>query len=197
MSDAYTSFWSKERCRLMREHAQDGRTLTVLFGGEHQSEPGFRRFGVKNGDDIYPITVSAGVLYLLGRMRVRRLLSIEEYIAENPETFAGYESAYAEALTFYNWQKAHPEYGYLAPTCTSEAALGEEGTPLGLMVPVPSDVLEGLRFCSQRGERGVKHVIDGRLKSIVSIQGGTYRLSEASARQFEAVLAGVYDLARI
>ena len=188
MSNSYTSFWSKDRCNQMKKRVQDGEALTVLFGGEHQSEPAFQRFGVKEGDYLYPVTVSGGVLYLLGRMRVRRLLSVEEYVAENAEVFSGYESSYGAALTFHNWQQAHPEFRHLAPSCTSEAALGEGGTPLGLMIPVPAGVLQGLRFCSQRGERGVKHIVEGRLKSIVSFQGGTYRLSEASARQFEAVL---------
>ena len=76
----------------------------------------------------------------------------------------------------------------MAPTCTDEVALGEEGTPLRLDVAVPPDVLERLRYCSAAGERGVKHVEGGRLKSSVSLQGGTYRLSEASAREIEAVL---------
>ena len=125
-------------------------------------------------------------------MRVSRILSIDEYIAENADTFAGYQSAFGGEATFGSWRQAHPEYGFLAPTCTNEVALGEDGTPFGLKIAVPADVLEGLRFCSQRGERSVKHLINGCLKSVVSFQGGTYRLSEASARQFEAVLKGVH-----
>ena len=99
----------------------------------------------------------------------------------------------AGEATFGRWQQARPEFSFLAPTCTSEVALGEEGTPFGLMIAIPADVLEGLRFRSQRGERGVKHIVGGRLKSANSFLGGTYRLSEASARHFEAVLAGVHD----
>ena len=197
MSDSYTSYWSKGRCEQMRARAPVEERLTLLFGGPHQSQPVFRRFGVKVGDYIYPVTVSGGILFILGRMRVRRLLSIDEFIAENPQTFAGFESNFGAEATFDRWRQAHPEFGYLAPTCTSEVALGEEGTPLGLKVAVPADVLEGLRFCSQRGERGVKHVVDGRLKSILSFDGGTYRLSEASACQFEAVLAGALAVGTI
>jgi hypothetical protein len=188
LADSYTQLWSKDRFSLLQKHGKVGTRLTVLFGGPHLSEPGFRRFGVREGDSLYPMRVSAGILYILGRMKVRRLLSIDAYIAENRDTFGGYEADLGGEVTFANWQRAHPEELYLAPTCTDEVALGEEGTPVGLDIPVPREVLEGLRFCSQKGERGIKHVVDGCLSSVISLQGGTYRLSDGSARAFDALL---------
>ena len=44
-----------------------------------------------------------------------------------------------------------------------------------------------MRYRSQRRERGIKHVVDGRLKSVVSLHG-IYRLSQESAREIEALL---------
>ena len=194
MADTYLLLWSQERVKQMKAQAQDGEVLTVLFGGPHQSEPGFRRFGVKEGDYLCPVMVSGGVLYLLGRMRVQRLLSIEEYVAQNPETFADYASSWGASWTLKLWQDEHPQYRYLAPTCTSEAALGVEGTPLGTMVAVPPDVLEAVRFRFKKGERGIRNVVDGRLKSHADLDGRASRLSEASALQFQAVLAGAMGL---
>ena len=184
---SYTLLWSKARCEQVKAQASAGEPLSILFGGPHQSEPGFRKFGVTAGDFIYPVTVSAGVLYILGRMKVSRLLSIDEYIGENAETFAGHKSSFGGGATFGNWRIAHPELSYLAPTCTEEAAVGE-GTPLGMRVPVPADILVGLRYRSQKGERTIKYIVDGFLKSVVSLQGGTYRLSDASAQKFEELL---------
>ena len=188
MPDGFTLLWSKERWKQVQTQAPAGEYLNLLFGGPHQSGPGFRKYGVRPGDSIYPVTVSAGVLYLLGRMKVERLLSIDEYVAENAETFASYHSDWGAGLTFHNWQKANPNDSYLAPMCTDEAALGSEGTPLGIKVAVPADILTGLRFRSRQSERPIKYVVDGRLKSAISLQGATYRLTEESAQQLEAVL---------
>jgi hypothetical protein len=82
----------------------------------------------------------------------------------------------------------HPEKLYLAPTCTDEVAIGEEGTPVRLDVMIPPDVLERLRFRSRKKERGLKHVEAGRLKSAISLQGGIYRLTEQSAQEIQALL---------
>lgn len=188
MANSYTVLWSKERCQQIVKFSQVGRPLTVLFGGPHQSEPRFRRFGVRTGDFLYPVSVSGGVLFLLGRMKVRQLLTIDEYVAAHAATFAGFESPWGAEATFANWLQDHPEQRFLAPTCTEEVALGDQGTPLRLDVAVPADVLERLRFCSTSGERGLKHITGGRLKSVVSLQGGAYRLNEASAKEIEAML---------
>ena len=67
-------------------------------------------------------------------------------------------------------------------------AIGEEGTPIRLDVMVPPDLLERLRFRSRKRERGIKHIENGRLKNVNSLQGGIYRLSEQSELEFETLL---------
>jgi hypothetical protein len=81
----------------------------------------------------------------------------------------------------------HPELRYLAPSCTSEVVIGEEGTTIRLDVAVPSDLLERLRFRSRRAERGLKHIEGGRLMQAISLQG-IYRLSPSSADELAALL---------
>jgi hypothetical protein len=71
MADAYTTFWTHERCDTLRRLGWSGRSLEVLFGGPHISEPSFRRACVRPGDDIYPIAVRNGILSVLGRVRVQ------------------------------------------------------------------------------------------------------------------------------
>src|SRR5579885_2094014 len=90
MAEAYTMFWTRERCEALRRLGGVGKPLEVLFGGPHTSEPSFSRATVRPGDDIYPITVRAGVLYILGRTRVRRILSLEDYVAAHIDLFAPY-----------------------------------------------------------------------------------------------------------
>jgi hypothetical protein len=188
MSDAYTVLWTKDRCRLLKEAGQVGARLKVLFGGPHQSQPRFSRFGVKPGDYIYPIHVADGALHVLGRMRVKRLLPLEDYIAANPRQFAGCEDAEYPGGTLQNWLNAHPEQSYLVWSCTDEVAVGQVGTPIRFDVTLSPAELEGLRFRSRRGERGLKYIEGGRLTKVLGLDGGVYRLSPESAALLERLV---------
>ena len=176
MADAYTVFWTNERCRHLKRSGQDSARLEVLFGGPHQSEPSFRRAGVQEGDDIYPVQVHSGTVYLLGRLRVQQLISLE----------------HGDQVGLGDFLRRYPTWDFLAPTCTTEVVIGQDGTPLRLDLAIPPDMLARLRFRSRRGERGLKHIEDGRLKSSIGLQG-IYRLSRPSAAEIEALLLGRLD----
>ena len=159
-----------------------------MFGGPHSSLPSFRCYIVQPGDIIYPVRVSKGILYILGRMKVKKLISLEEYIERNLNLFGQREKSEIPMVTFGNYLAFHPEQQYLAPTCVEEVALGEEGTAIQLNVMLPPDLLERLRFRSQKRERGLKHIVNGKLTKVITIQGGYYRLTEGSAEDVEALL---------
>lgn len=180
MADSFTTLWNNDRCKSLAQYKLEGTLLDTLFGGPHTSEPSFRRAGVIPGDYIYPVRVYKGILYIIARMRVKEIISLDDYIERNPDIFSGCERSPWASVTFENYLKLHPERRFLAPTCTEEVVLGDDSTPIRLNVAVPSDVLERLRFRSQRRERGLKHIKDGRLKSVIVLQG-IYRLSEGSA----------------
>ncbi len=189
MTDSFTTLWTADRCKLVTQYHLEGTPLSLLFGGPHTSEPSFRRAGVKEGDYIYPLLVKRGIVYVIARMRVKEIVPIEAYIERNPDLFDGVAHSPWANVIFDNYVKLHPEMRILAPACTEEAVLGDEGIPIRLDVALPSEMLERLSFRSQRGERGLKHIRDGRLKSIVSLQG-IYRLSEGSAGELADLLMG-------
>jgi hypothetical protein len=189
MADSFTTLWTDERCKLITKHHLEGTLLNILFGGPHTSEPSFRRAGVKTDDYIYPLRVKHGILYVIACMRVKEIVSLEAYIEHNPGIFAGVERTPWPSITFDNYVKLHPEMRILAPTCTEEVVLGGEGTPIRLDVAVSPELLERLRFRSQKRERSLKHIQDGKLKSVISLQG-IYRLSARSADEFARLLAG-------
>jgi hypothetical protein len=207
MADAYTQFWTRERCDRLRRLGWEGRSLEILFGGPHTSEPSFRAACVRPGDYVYPVAVHGGTLYLLGRTRVRRILDLEDYVAERPDLFAPYlaeppawasrqdhvgltpRSVQATAA-FDRFRAARPEMQALAPTCTDEAVECEDGSPLHFALAVPPDLLARLRFRSRRRERDLaKHIRDGRLVQSLGVQG-IYRLAAASAHELEALVFG-------
>ncbi len=189
MADSFTTLWSDDRCKLVTKYHLEGTFLGVLFGGPHTSEPSFRRAGVKAGDNIYPLRVKNGILYVIARMRVKEIISLEEYIERNPDLFASVERTRWPSVTFDNYLKLHHEIRFLAPTCTDEVVLGDESTPIRMDAAVSPDLLERLRFRSQRGERGLKHIQNGRLKSVITLQG-IYRLSDSSAGDIGDLLMG-------
>ncbi len=189
MADSFTTLWTDDRCKLVTKYHLEGTPLRLLFGGPHISEPGFRRAGVKSGDFIYTLRVKQGVLFVIAGMRVKEILPLEEYIVRNPNLFEGVERSPWPSVTFDNYIKQHPEMRIQAPTCTDEVVLGDASTPIRLDTAVPTDLLERLRFRSQKGERGLKHIQDGRLKSVITLQG-IYRLSEASAAEIDNLLVG-------
>ncbi|HEU0028438.1 MAG TPA: hypothetical protein VFQ25_15095 [Ktedonobacterales bacterium] len=206
MAVVYTVFWTQARCDALWRLGGVGKPLHTLFGGPHTSEPSFRRATVRPGDDLYPIAVRAGTLYVLGRVRVKRILTLEEYVAGRSDLFAPFlreppawvverggsslTPQYVQALeAFDRLREAQPEYRYLAPTCTEEAVECEDGAPTRLDLTVPPDMLARLRYRSRRAERDLsKYIRDGRLTSVLGVQG-IYRLSEASQRELEALVA--------
>jgi hypothetical protein len=185
MSDSYTVLWTNDRCNWLKKNGEAGKKLRVLLGGPHQSAPRFSRFGVKPGDYVYPVRVFRGELYIIARMRVKQFVSLESYLAnylgllKPPANFSLFELE--DKL-----RNERPELGHLLPYgCVEEIAIGEAGTSMRFDLVVPVDVLNNLRFRSQRGERSLRHLENGKLKSVVSLQGGIYRLSPDSAKVFE------------
>ena len=186
MGDSFTTYWSRHEFVAARDKAPPGFRLRVLFGGPHVSLPSLRRAGVRPGDWIYPVHVKDGLLHVLGRMKVARVLTEAEFLEELARDGPNAEIAkhmvrppgrMPPTLTYLAHVDTH---AFLSPTCTDEAALGAEGTPLWFDLVAPREVVESLRYRSQRGERPLRHVADGKLTSISGVQG-LYRLAPSSA----------------
>lgn len=164
-------YWPQDR---WRRAAGIAHRLTVLFGGPHSSGPSFRRATVQPGDLLYPVGVCDHVLYVLGRMRVQQIVTVD---GNDRHLLDQYFARYGV------WR-------FLAPGCTTEVVIGTEGTGIHLDRPVPGEILRRLTYQPRRGLRPVKHVSDdGRLIHAVSVQG-IYRLAELSVADLEAVLTG-------
>src|SRR3569833_3042161 len=111
--DSFTVLWSQDRCADLRRQGQTGARLELLFGGPHVSQPSFRRAGVRPGDYVYPIHLHSGELFVLGRLRVREIVPLEQYIRRNPEQFATYPMGSWVGSVLSQWLADHPEKRYL------------------------------------------------------------------------------------
>lgn len=195
MANAYTIFWTRDRTKILRRLGWEGRQIETLYGGPHTSEPSFIRAGVRAGDWVYPITVSSGILYVLGRAQVQRILSLTDYIKQHVDLFPSAPRK-AWETSFDPYRATHPAIAALAPTCTDEVIECEKSTPLRFDLAIPSDLLARLRYRSLRKERDLsKHLRDGRLVNSIAVQG-IYRLAEASARELEELVLDPSTLLR-
>jgi len=188
---SYTVFWTNDYCRQLRKAGDLGKQLQVLFGGSHQSQPSLTKFGVRSGDWVYPIRVEKGQLFIVAGMQVRRFLSVSQYVSDVLRLPESYTSLHAFQLE-ERLKAEHPEWGHLLPWgCLVEVAVGQSGASIRLDRVVPTDAVEQLRFTSRRGERPIKHHDGGVIKSSMGLQGGVYRLSNASAIEFGRLLAAL------
>lgn len=115
----FTYLWTNE-CRMNCISAGwEGKPLGISAGSA------FSKRNVRKGDTIYVLCVEKGLVYLVGRMKVARILSREAYDAEfrNPDLWPG-----------------------------DEVVIGENGTPCRFHFTIPPETLKKLRFESKKAE---------------------------------------------
>ncbi len=190
MAGTFIVLWTQDRCRRLKQVGEEGKPLEVLFGGHHQSAPGFTRFGVQPGDAICPVLVRDGVLHVVARLRVERMLSVADYLHEfiplSPSELALPAWKLPEELF-----RTRPELGHRIPLgCLDEAVVGTGDAVMQFDRPLSPKQLTKLRLVTRNGqERELKYVEDGRLLKVFTLQGRVYRLAPASAAMFDQVLA--------
>lgn len=190
MSNSFTTLWNRDRVIAAQRIGGAAFRFQWLFGGPHISLPSFRRAGVSAGDWVYPIHVHRGALHILGRMRIERIVELDDFPDEYPEVAR--EVRDFDRVTFFPKPDASGLKGqlsFLAPTCTEHVLVGSEGTPFWADLVVPPESVSEIRYTSKkRPVRPIKHLdAEGRITAIVSIQG-IYRLSAESAETFELIV---------
>lgn len=145
---------------------------------------------------MYPIAIRDGVLHIVARMRVARISTIQDYLRDElqiPE----------ELLSLHLWELEkrliidYLHLGHKVPQgCVNEAIVGELGTAISFDRPLPGNLLPDIRFRSGTKERGLKHVVNGRLVRSVDIQGHVFRLSTLTSELTHKCRAGGRSEAR-
>lgn len=177
MSRGFLVLWSKDRLKQARERGWVGKPLPALYGGPHVSHPSLLRHGVGPGDAVHPVCVSDGRLLVLCRVAVADVLPVDEFVRRQRDGTVA---------------KVPPEaVPWLAPTCTDDAAVVRDSTPLRDDCAVPAEMLAALRLVNPRGEeRALKHVADGRVLRTAGLDSHYYRLSDATDEAFARLTGG-------
>jgi hypothetical protein len=191
MPNSYLVLCSRHKQACLERAGYVGRSLSVWFGGPHQSAPRFSTFGVQQGDIVFAVAVRGGVMHLVTRFQVAKLLPLRTYLATRfglPE---------ADGVRW--WEEVdrlaerHPELAPELPLamCLDEAAVGR-GTAVRFDRPIPGEVLERMRLKSRSGpERGLRYLEAGRLMKVQTLLGRVYRLAESTAEDFAALHASL------
>ena len=182
MSDAFTVLWTKEHCQEIRKAGEEGKPLTVLFGGNHQSCPSLARAGLRRGDFVFPLLVREGILHIVAGTVVNEFISLDSYLVEHLLL----NRAELEGVPDYRLKEVLQRFGIAGHRvpygCGIEVLLVEHSTPIRFDVVVPAENLESSIFRPRKAPpMALRHVKDGKLKSSLSLQGNIRRLSEETA----------------
>ena len=182
MSDAFTVLWTKEHCQEIRKAGEEGKPLTVLFGGNHQSCPSLARAGLRRGDFVFPLLVREGILHIVAGTVVNEFISLDSYLVDHLLL----DRAELKGLPEYRLKEVLQRLGIaghrLPYGCGIEVLLVEHSTPIRFDVVVSPENLESFVFRPRKGPpMALRHVENGKLKSSLSLQGNIRRLSEETA----------------
>lgn len=150
----FTHYWEGKTCQRMFEDGSDGRAL------DHTAGNLFTQRGVIVGDRVYVVNVVKGILKLIGRLEVGKIVSMAE-----AEKLMGYEV----------WD---------AP----EHLVAKKGTatPMRFKREVPLNITKELLFEGTKSYEPLKFVSEGILDR--QTLRGVRRLTDASAHLLESLL---------
>jgi hypothetical protein len=186
MSNSYVTLWTQGYCKGF-QRVDDRGPLSVMFGSPHTSLPSVAH--LKPGDWVYPVTISAGSLFVIGRMRIAAIIPYEDYARDRGKLSVSGEGRWV--VTAHGSRRIHPHPGHREPSgsCIDHVAIGESGTPLRFDNAIPGDTLATLRFGPKAGrEQPLRGVAGGRLMHSLPLQGHYRRLSEESATLLERLI---------
>lgn len=189
MPSAFLTVFPRWRYKAYLRAGCVGQPLRVLFGGLHTSAPSFATFGVRPGDSVYPVSVRDGVMHIVGRLDVDAIMPIRRYLASRFGIPEADDYPWWDAVD--DLVAAKPKLLPLLPRgCITEAAVGKGRTTIRFDRAVPGNVLGRLRLASRTGPvRGLRDLDHGRLKSVQTLLGRLYRLTDQSAEEFTEVYA--------
>lgn len=117
MPTSWTHYWTRECVENMQQIGSEGRPLTVSTSNL------FTKRGVKPEDEVFIISATQEILYLIGRLTVTRVLPYSTYVQKTGNRNL--------------WR--------------NDEVITGRGTPCCLERPIPEYMQEQLRFQNKRG----------------------------------------------
>ncbi|MGN7138358.1 hypothetical protein [Streptomyces pseudogriseolus] len=173
MSDAFTVLWTHDTCRALRKAGRVGERPPVAFSGVHSSLPAWT--GARAGDEVYALHVNRREVFVVSQLRVIDM-ERRDCCGVAPATWE--DPAYP----------GHGDWSMLGAGGCGAMAVHVDATPVRFDVALSGNLLARLAWRNRRGQtRGLKHLVEGRLESSVSLQG-FYRLTPEAAGELAEVV---------
>lgn len=141
---------------------------------------------MKAGEIVDPVSVRDGAVHIHTQIVVRAIITVEDFITAHPDVYPPEQHGRWPFETLYKGVDLHPWLRALNWTCSDHIVLAERSTPFTHETVLPPEMLTRLTFRSKKTERPIRGVVDGRLTTIISLQG-VYRLSLSSATDFASL----------
>jgi hypothetical protein len=158
MAKYYTHYWSRAGCDYYCKIGEEGKLL------KHTAGELFVERAVREGDFIYVVTIGEGILYLVARAEVLKIVSQKE-----AEILLG-----THDLWDATWH-----------------VIAKSGTPQRFNRQVPLEMTKKLRFLSTGGHKPLKFISATELDR-QTLRGVRY-LTSASAAELDKLLEGMVE----
>lgn len=142
MSNSYVTLWPQGYCKHLQT-VEDHGPLSVMFGGPHGSLPSVAH--LNPGDWVYPVMISTGSLFVIGRMCIAAIIPYADYTRDRGKISVTGEGRWV-VIANGSRRIRQPDHRSPLDNCIDHVAIGESGTPLRFDNAIPGDTLATLRF---------------------------------------------------
>lgn len=186
----FITYWPKEQIGKLEKEKDNG-PISVIFGSAHTKMPSIK--SVKEGDVIYPVTVSGGTLCVLARLPVEKIEPAYEYLIREVGSLCG---ALVPDEKDWNWREFYknapvkPHKCHQRPfnCCSETAAVSAHGSSIELR-PLPKEKLSQLMFGPTKAKQKPMMLDKNGSPKVISISSSVRKMSEETQEIFEAMFS--------
>jgi len=181
----YITYWPKEQIRQLKKEKDNG-PVQVIFGSIHTKMPSIK--SVKEGDVIYPVTVSDGTLCVAARLPVEKIEPAYEYLIR--ELGNRCSALIPEGMDWREYYttplKPHKCHQRPFNCCSETAAVGSHGSTIELR-PIPKEKLPELLFGSTRSKQKPLLLDKNGSPKVVSLSSNVRKMSDETKALFDSL----------
>lgn len=181
----YITYWPKEQIRKLQKEKDNG-PITVIFGSIHTKMPSIKN--VKEGDVIYPVTISEGTLCIVARLPVEKLEPAYEYlIRELGNRCSALIPEGMDRRSYYDTPlKPHKCHQKPFNCCSETAATSTHGSSIELR-PIPKEQLPKLMFGPAKGKQKPLLLDENGAPKVISISSNVRKMSDETQELFDSL----------
>lgn len=181
----FITYWPKEQIKNLKKEKDSG-PIMVVFGSIHTKMPSIK--SVKEGDVIYPVTVSGGTLCVAARLPVEKIEPAYEYLIRELGNRCG--ALIPEGMDWREYydtpMKPHKCHQRPFNCCSETAAVGAHGSSIELR-PISKEKLPQLLFGPTKAKQRPMLLDANGCPKVVSISSNVRKMSDETQELFDSL----------